>query len=360
MTHSIASVLGPRTTWYIARASGLTAWCLVLASVLLGLFMSSKPKWKGLPPAWRLDLHRFLGALAVFFTLLHVAALMIDPFVPFGVVDVLVPFASKWHPRAIAGGVLGLYLILVVEVTSLMMRKLPRKWWHRIHLSSLVLLAAATVHGLMSGTDMGNRAVEDVLVVAGVLTVPFAVFRVWRARRQPSVAARTAGATGTGDHPRRVLARIPQARTHDEHVRRAGGRGPPSGRGRPAVVVVEADDVVLAEVAALLHLDEQQRLVAAVLDAVRGAHGDVDGLARRDLLHHVVEGDRGRACDDEPVLGALGVALVAQAVARLHGDALDLEALGLGVLDHGVGAPRPHVVLAARLVGGGHQRALPS
>jgi DMSO/TMAO reductase YedYZ heme-binding membrane subunit len=221
MTHSIASVLGPRTTWYIARASGLTAWCLVLASVLLGLFMSSKPKWKGLPPAWRLDLHRFLGALAVFFTLLHVAALMIDPFVPFGVVDVLVPFASTWHPRAIAGGVIGLYLILVVEVTSLMMRKLPRKWWHRIHLSSLVLLAAATVHGLMSGTDMGNRAVEDVLVVAGVLTVPFAVFRVWRARRQPSVAARTAGATAAGDHPRRDLARSPRARTHDEHVRRA-------------------------------------------------------------------------------------------------------------------------------------------
>ena len=103
MTHSIASVLGPPTTWYIARASGLTAWCLVLASVLLGLFMSSKPKWKGLPPAWRLDLHRFLGALAVFFTLLHVAALMIDPFVPFGVVDVLVPFASKWHPTPSRG-----------------------------------------------------------------------------------------------------------------------------------------------------------------------------------------------------------------------------------------------------------------
>jgi DMSO/TMAO reductase YedYZ heme-binding membrane subunit len=191
MTHAVVSALGPRTTWYIARASGLTAWCLVLTSVLLGLIMSSKPRWKGLPPAWRLDLHRFLGALAVFFTGLHVAALMIDPSVPFRVVDVLVPFVSTWRPDAVAGGVVALYLIVVVEVTSLMMRRLPRRWWHRIHLSSLVLLAAATAHGLMSGTDMGNRAVEDVLVVAGIVTLPLAFFRVWRARR-PSAPTRAA------------------------------------------------------------------------------------------------------------------------------------------------------------------------
>ena len=74
---------------------------------------------------------------------MHVAALMIDPFVPFGVVDVLGAVRFEVAPSRDCGGVIGLDLILVVEVTSLLMCKLPRRWWHRIHLSSLVLLAAA-------------------------------------------------------------------------------------------------------------------------------------------------------------------------------------------------------------------------
>ena len=194
-------LLGPRTTWYVARASGLTAWCLVVLSVARGLVMSSKPKWKGMPPAWRLDLHRFLGSLALFFTALHVGALMIDPSVPFRVVDVLVPFASHWRPGAVAGGVIGLYLLVVVEVTSLLMRNLPRRWWHRIHLSSLVLLVAATLHGLQSGSDVGNQAVELTLVAAGLLLVPLAVFRLWRVRRpRPGVRSRPPTAARRPEH----------------------------------------------------------------------------------------------------------------------------------------------------------------
>ncbi len=188
-------LLGPRTTWYLARASGLTAWCMVVLSVALGLVMSSKPRWKGLPPAWRLDLHRFLGSLALFFTALHIGALMVDPAVPFRVGDVLIPFASNWRPAAVAGGVVGLYLLVAVEVTSLLMRKLPRRWWHRIHLSSLVLLVAATLHGLQSGSDMGNQAVETVLVVAGLLMAPLAVFRLWRSRRRRPAARPSAAAS---------------------------------------------------------------------------------------------------------------------------------------------------------------------
>ncbi len=48
--------------------------------------------------------------------------------------DALIPFASNWRPAAVVGGVVGLYLLVAVEVTSLLMRKLPRRWWHRIHL----------------------------------------------------------------------------------------------------------------------------------------------------------------------------------------------------------------------------------
>lgn len=200
MTFVLAAGSGPHTTWYLARASGLTAWLLLLVSVLLGLVMSAKARWKAMPPAWRLDLHRFLGALALGFTLLHIAMLMVDPSVPFRVADVLVPLASRWRPGAVAWGVLGFYLLLAVEVTSLLMRRLPRRWWHRVHLSSLALLAAATVHGIYSGTDAGNRLVQDVLVGAGVVIVPIAAFRIWRINHPSRPARRArAAAPGTAD-----------------------------------------------------------------------------------------------------------------------------------------------------------------
>jgi hypothetical protein len=57
--------------------------------------------------------------LGVVFTAVHVAAIVADSYVHFGLVDVLVPLAATWHPLAVAWGIVGLYLLLAVEITSL-------------------------------------------------------------------------------------------------------------------------------------------------------------------------------------------------------------------------------------------------
>ena len=69
--------------------------------------------------AWMTDLHRFLGGLATVFTAVHVGALLFDRYVGFGVGDVLVPLHSSYRPVAVAWGVVALYLLVAVEVTSL-------------------------------------------------------------------------------------------------------------------------------------------------------------------------------------------------------------------------------------------------
>ena len=52
-------------TWYIARSSGIVAWLLLAGSVLWGLALSTKVL-RGKPrPNWILDLHRFLGGIAL-------------------------------------------------------------------------------------------------------------------------------------------------------------------------------------------------------------------------------------------------------------------------------------------------------
>jgi predicted ferric reductase len=83
-------------------------------------------------PAWLFDLHRFLGGLAVIFTGVHVAAVLLDSYVHFSVINVLVPFTGTWHPAAVAWGIVALYLLLAVELTSLVRSRIPKRLWRRL------------------------------------------------------------------------------------------------------------------------------------------------------------------------------------------------------------------------------------
>ena len=91
-------------TWYAARASGIVAWALAAASVIWGLALSTRALGRSPRPAWLFDLHRFLGGIALVFTGVHVGAILLDTYVHFSIVNVLVPFTGTWHPVAVAWG----------------------------------------------------------------------------------------------------------------------------------------------------------------------------------------------------------------------------------------------------------------
>ncbi len=142
--------------WYVARASGLTASALLALSVIWGLLLTTRILGGRPRPAWILDLHRFLGAGALAFVGLHLVGLVGDNFVHFGAAELFVPFVSPWQPGAVAWGIVAFYLLVVVEVTSLLMKRMSRRVWHGIHLSSYVLFWVAAVHAATAGTDTGN------------------------------------------------------------------------------------------------------------------------------------------------------------------------------------------------------------
>ena len=157
--------------WFLARATGFVAWGLLTASVIWGLLLSTRLT-RGRPtPAWLTDLHRFLGGAAVIFTALHVGGLVADNYTHFGLGDVLVPLASAWKPGPVALGVIALYLLISVEVTSLLMRRMPRRWWKAIHLSSFGLFWVATLHLVTAGTDASNLVAAVTVDVAATSVV---------------------------------------------------------------------------------------------------------------------------------------------------------------------------------------------
>jgi predicted ferric reductase len=179
--------------WHVARAGGIVAWVLATVSVLWGLLLSGRlsrrPK-----PAWVLDLHRFLGGLTVAFVGVHVLALWADSFVYFGPAELFVPMASAWKPAATAWGIVAFYLLLAVELTSLLMRRIPRAAWHAVHLTSFGVFGFATAHALTAGTDARHPFVVAFAVLSTAAVVNLAALRVVSRRVGRAPARGRAGA----------------------------------------------------------------------------------------------------------------------------------------------------------------------
>jgi DMSO/TMAO reductase YedYZ heme-binding membrane subunit len=80
-------------------------------------------------------------------------------------------------------GILAMYLLIAIEVTSWLMRRLPRKLWHTIHLSSFVLFASVTAHGFLAGSDRSNLALQWGALTGCTLVGFLATFRLLAPRR---------------------------------------------------------------------------------------------------------------------------------------------------------------------------------
>jgi DMSO/TMAO reductase YedYZ heme-binding membrane subunit len=167
--------------WYVARAGGIVAWALVLASCTWGLLHALRAFGRRPSPSWMLSTHRYLSALAIVFVAVHVLSIVADDFVEFSLADVLVPMVSAWHPVAVAWGIVGMYLLVAVEVSSLVRARLSPKVWRGVHMLSYVLLALVTIHFLTAGTDTNDLLPTTSVVLIGVATVfGSAMLLTWR------------------------------------------------------------------------------------------------------------------------------------------------------------------------------------
>jgi len=188
--------------WYTARSGGIVAWVLLALSVAWGLLLSTRLISKRGAPAWLLDLHRFLGGLALVFTLVHIGGLVADSYAHFAWSEVLVPMASKWKPGPVAWGVVGFYLLIAVEVTSLFMRRMSRKVWRAVHFSSFPLFVVAGIHGARAGTDAKNLAYRLTSVALVSATMFLTLVRILSQRRhRRAVRAAPSAAAPAAAHP---------------------------------------------------------------------------------------------------------------------------------------------------------------
>jgi predicted ferric reductase len=197
---SVAVLAATKVWWYVSRSSGIVAWVLAVAAVLWGVALSTRALGRRPPAPWLLDVHRFLGGLTVVFVVVHLVGLVLDPWVSFGLTDLLVPGAASWSPAAVAWGVVALYLLVAVEATSLLRNRIPKRLWRGVHLTSYATYALATVHLLTAGTDRHAPVPVGAVVVSVGLVAFFTVYRLVG----PGRAASVRGAGGAAG-PRRSV-----------------------------------------------------------------------------------------------------------------------------------------------------------
>lgn len=168
--------------WYLSRAAGMVAYAMLTGSVLAGAVLSSDLFTRSRRPKWLLDIHRGLAGLAMWFMAGHVLALLGDSYLELTPVDLLVPFAASWHRGAMALGVIAMWGLVAVQLTSLQMSRIPRSTWKWIHLSSYLMFAMAALHGTFAGSDATQPLYVAGSLAAVAAVMAAAIYRVLQRR----------------------------------------------------------------------------------------------------------------------------------------------------------------------------------
>lgn len=242
-------------TWVTTRAAGYTAFALLTVSVSLGLVLSSPIRSHRWPRFATTDLHRFVTLLTLVFIGVHVLVAMLDRFISFSLIEVLVPFTSHYRPLWMGIGIVSAYLAVAVWASNWLQRRIGYAWWRRLHYASFAVYAGAAAHGLGSGSDSGwawSRIIYVVsfLIVGGLLIVRIPagdrrapIRSTARPRANPHGAPAAASGTAVGPAPA-VMGGLGAHRAASATRGTAVGRAPDAmaGRGGDRAVAAPAGD----------------------------------------------------------------------------------------------------------------------
>lgn len=166
------------TWWFISRSTGIVATVLAVAALTFGFFFSSRNTGTRRRPNWWLDLHNWLGGMTLVFTVIHIVTIYLDRNSGIGVLAALVPGAAHDATWAITWGVIATYLFALTVFTSWPRKRLNRRLWRIVHLTSVLATVLAGVHAFQIGTDADAAMFELALVVGAALVVYAVMIRV--------------------------------------------------------------------------------------------------------------------------------------------------------------------------------------
>lgn len=198
------------TTWILLRAAGVGAYVMLFMAVAWGLVATTAVVTKRVSKPAANMFHQFVATTGLVLLGVHLGILLIDAYMPFHILDLLVPMRSTFRPVAITAGVLAMYAMVAIMVSSWIRKKLSTKVWRSIHLLAVPAFTLALAHGVFSGTDTQRWWMWGMYALTGLIVVFLVIVRGLSYGYRPprpapperaTRAPRAAAAPGTAPEP---------------------------------------------------------------------------------------------------------------------------------------------------------------
>jgi methionine sulfoxide reductase heme-binding subunit len=173
--------------WFTARGAGIVSLLLSTAVVCIGLLTALRFERRDWPRFLTVALHRSIALVSVIFVAIHVVTAVLDPFTSLGIVAALVPLASSYRPVDVALGVISVYLVLAVLLTSLVRDRLSHRTWRAIHWLAYAAWPMAVLHSVTAGSDAFAPWMLAIVAACCAAVIGVLVWRwsvVWSGRRE--------------------------------------------------------------------------------------------------------------------------------------------------------------------------------
>jgi methionine sulfoxide reductase heme-binding subunit len=182
--------------WLIARGAGFTAFLLLTAAVTAGLALSLRLKSPRWPAIITKDLHQHLTTLSLWMLGLHVTMLVIDTKSGVSAAAAVVPLRSAYRPWATSVGIIAMYTVLTLIISTKLKSRIGHKRWRKLHYLAFVAYGAALLHGLVAGTDAGATWAGAIYITSAVLVGGLTIKRILGSgERVPVATSASAGRT---------------------------------------------------------------------------------------------------------------------------------------------------------------------
>jgi predicted ferric reductase len=175
----IRSMTGPKTAWYLTRASALVSYALLWWSMALGLAITNRMAraWPGGPTVC--DLHEHASLLGLGFALVHALSLLGDQYIGYSLGQILVPFSNTaYRPLWVGIGQISMYLMVAVTLSFYVRQQIGTRMWRLIHYLSFAGFGLALAHGIWSGTDSAAGWATWMYTASGLSLVGLTIYRV--------------------------------------------------------------------------------------------------------------------------------------------------------------------------------------
>jgi len=177
--------------WYVVRASGFLAAGLLFALMISGIGQVTGLTYKYIEPLKAWAIHKAMAISLCVAVLIHILFILLDTYVHFSLVQILVPFQSSYTTGAkianisigslgISLGILAMYGTFIIVASSLGIINKYKKTWKWLHYLSYAVFVMVFVHALYTGYDLTHGVLRAGWILAMLIVIVAVISRLKR------------------------------------------------------------------------------------------------------------------------------------------------------------------------------------